>query len=92
MHIHTHGFYLLLGKWWHCCEVWRSPVCLCVCCVCSNVCLCLWCCNGQTLLADGRLDDGRLVHTGFLALPLGFLSPLFLSSPIHIFLFIYPSH
>ena len=59
------------------------------------VCVCVWCvcvCNGQRLQADGRLDDGRLAHTGFHALPLCFLSPPFLcTASLHVFVFPYTS-
>lgn len=74
----------------HCQETcrlhWSLTLCVFVC-----VCLSLCWCNGQGVQADGRLDDGRLSHTGFPAPPRCFLSPPFLySASVHVFVFYTP--
>lgn len=66
------------------CRLQRSPTV----CVFAFVSLC-WC-AGQSVQADGRLDDGRLFQTGFPAPPQCFLSSPFLcSASLHVFVFMH---
>ena len=52
--------------------------------VCVSVCVCIGVMG--SLQADGGLDDGRLVHSGFLAFPPCFLSlPFLCSTSVHAF-------
>ncbi len=87
-HTHMHGYYPLSRDWQAAVKSGTSFMCVRVC-VCVCVCLCVCWCNGQHIQADGRLEDGRLVHTGFPALPLMFspssISPQRLASRLCLF-------